>query len=1249
MRPFAGSLATSLKRGACLAAFVLTAFACQAQEFRATLTGEVSDSTGALVPGATVTATNIDSGTVYKGKTTGRGVYSINYVLPGDYTITAEAKGFKTAKQDRVTMLAAQTFNQNFSLAIGSAGETVEVTGAPPQLETTTASGGNVIGARELENVPLNGGQAYALIGTTPGSQVTSQAGPGGNSGTRGWDVSNSYSLGGGIVGNNQFTLNGANITSQFGYDNHSPGEWTVSPNVDSIQEVNVMTTSYDARFGRTSGGTVNVVSKSGGNQYHATARYAYEGGLFGADTYTNNLTGTPRQGQTQNQFWLTAGGPIIKNKLFIFFGFEGYRQSIAGTTLENVAPAFLRPSYNGNAGVDFGLVGSMDAQDFPNGLPVFEPGTATCLDGGPVTACNSNHVAQTEFPNDTLPSTDINATSLALLKYLPLPNITSAANLVNGPNFLGHTPSLYDYNQPQVRVDYNLSDKTKLYSYFLYWKGKEFRSGNGLSGPAENGNINWLHQNWVATQDVTHVFSPTLTADFKVAFDRFFESSPDGDLAELPTPSSLGLSMPLPGTTNLSVVPEFRISDGWGTGYLSNNTVFGNNLNADVTNNFTLNVDVTKTKGAHTLEIGGEVDEFQFGGLPDGGGHPNGTFEFDSGWTQYNPHNANCYSPTGAPNTSCTSLQNNQNGSSLASFYLGQPGSGNVDWIYSIMEGYPVYAAYAQDNWRVTPKMSLNFGIRYDVQRGLRERHNHLNRGLCLTCVNPVTNDPAYQANLASSSNAAAWTAAGITPSSLTQVLGGVQFAGATGESRDAYNTDWSNIGPRFGFAYQINSKTVLRGGYGIMYSYGLEGGSSVGETQSTSYTASTDGGNTPTGNFNTGSPFSSGLLKPTGNTLGLETDLGNGGVQVDFPGRKIPIEQIMSLGFQRALPSSMVLDVRFAGNYTKRLRTFLWVDGTATLAQENQAIADPAYFNQQVPNPYYGVANMSGPGQCGTGTTIPAIELMEPLSQYCSPGGTGLVGEYNAPIGGNFYNGLEVKLDKRVSGGAGRGLSFQLAYTYSKTINEDGYRNGWPYQDPEQIHQLAGTDRTHVLTVTSVYDLPFGKGRTFLTNSNRLVNSLVGNWTASGVFSAQSGTPVGLNTGWDYTCNHSYKPTGGSTLGHWFSTAGADPTSCWSGLSPYELQPIVSTTAQVRNPTMPNLDASIQKSTAITSRLNFDLRLDAFNVTNGVLFGGPDTNPGDGPAEYHVGSGWSGFGTVGASQKNFPRILQVSGKLSF
>jgi hypothetical protein len=1239
------SIARISKRGVWLVAVLFAAILCQAQEFRATLTGQVSDPSGALVPGTKITATNIDSGTVYRGVTSGKGVYYINYVLPGVYTITAEANGFNKAKQDKVTLLTAQTFNQNFTLRPGAAGETVEVTTAPPELETSTGSGGTVLGAREVENVPLNGGQAYALIGTTPGNQVTSQAGPGGNSGTRGWDVSSSYSLGGGVSGTNQFTLNGANITSQFTYDNHSAGEWTVSPNIDSIQEVNVMTQTYDARFGRTSGGTINVDTKSGGEQYHGTAHYAYEdGGIFGANTNQNIIAGVSKQQQVQNQFWITAGGPIIKKKLFFFFGFEGYRQSIAGDTLLNVAPAYLRPGFNGNSGVDFSLIQTYDSNDFPNGIPIYQPGTATCSTGGAVTACNTNLISQKQFPGNAIPGQMISPTATALLKFIPLPNIASNANLAKGNNYIASTPDLYDYNQPQIRVDYNLSDNTKLYSYFLYWNGSENRSNNGLNGPAANGNINWIHTNYVATQDVTHTFSPSLTADFKIAFDRFFESAPNSNYAEQPNPTSIGLAMPLPSTTTRSIVPQFNVGDDWGTGLLNNDKFFGNNINSDVTNNFAFNVDFTKTHGRHTMEIGGEIDEFQFGGFPSGGGNPNGAFGFGSGFTQFNPHNEHCYQDTSGQ---CTAT-NDPNGSALASFYLGQPTSGSVDWIGSIMEGYPVYAAYFQDNWRVTPKLTMNMGFRYDVQRGLRERHNNLNRGLCLTCVNPLTNDPNYQAAVQNTANQATWAAAGINVSSLSQVLGGLQFAGVDGQSRDAYDTDWSNAGPRFGFAYQVDAKTVIRGGYGIMYSYGLEGGSSIGDAQTTNYTTSTDGGNTPTNGFSSGNPYASGLLKPTGNSLGLLTDVGNGTIQADFPNRKIPIEQVMSLGFQRELPGAQVLDVSYAGNLTNRLRVNLWRNGVATKAMEDQAIANPSYYDQQVPNPYYGAAGISGPGQCGTVTTVSALTLLLPGSQYCNANGNGpgLIGQYNAPLGGNFYHALLVKLTKRVTGGSARGLSYQVSYTWSKSMDADGYRNGFPYQDIERFHQLNSNDRTNVLSVTGVYDLPFGRGRTFLNHSDGLVDRVIGGWTLSGVFNAESGTPVSINTSYNYTCQRgSYKSPLGTSLGHWLNQT----QSCYSSVPDYGYSVLVQNIDSVRNPSQPNLDASLQKTTTIFGRLGFNFRLDAFNVTNSRLLNGPDTNPGDGPATFTAGGGWTGFGTVGPNQANFPRILQVSGKITF
>jgi hypothetical protein len=511
---------------------------------------------------------------------------------------------------------------------------------------------------------------------------------------------------------------------------------------------------------------------------------------------------------------------------------------------------------------------------------------------------------------------------------------------------------------------------------------------------------------------------------------------------------------------------------------------------------------------------------------------------------------------------------------------------------------------------------------------------------------VSPITNDPNYAANIDNGANQAAWAAAGVpTPG---PVYGGLEFAGYNGQPRSAYNLDWTDIGPRVGFAYALDPKTVLRGGWGLMYSYGLEGGNASGASANTPYIFSLDSNN-PTNYFQGGSPFSNVsnvLNKPPGDSLGLLTDVGEGIGQEDFPDRKIPREKVFSFGMQHEFPGAVVLDARYAANYTSKLRIGLWLNGIATLAQQKAAQANPAIWDQQVPNPYYQVASMVGNG-CGQGKTVQAIDLLLPLSQYCSAGGNSVTGQPNFPLGHNWYNGLEVKLTKRMQGGATQGLTFQVAYTWSKTINGAGYLNGWPYQDPEQIHQLASSDRTNVLGITTVYDLPFGKGGLLFNSPNRIVGTFINNWRLSSVIAAQSGQPVGINQGYQYTCNHSYRPDNGTSVGggHWFY---ADK-SCWAGNTQWELMDLNGETDVVRTPTITNVDLSLVKQVPIRDFANFSLRLDAFNAFNSVLFGAPDTTPSDPNATFTPGAGWSGFGTVGPTQQNFPRILQVSGKFTF
>jgi hypothetical protein len=394
--------------------------------------------------------------------------------------------------------------------------------------------------------------------------------------------------------------------------------------------------------------------------------------------------------------------------------------------------------------------------------------------------------------------------------------------------------------------------------------------------------------------------------------------------------------------------------------------------------------------------------------------------------------------------------------------------------------------------------------------------------------------------------------------------------------------------------------------------------------------------------------------------------TNIGNSGLAFDFPQRKLPRGEVFSGGFQQEFPGKIVLDARYAANYSYRNRTFVWLSAAnTTLSDWNAAIANPSLFTAQVPNPYYNVAAAyQGGSGCGAYPTIWALDLKQPLGQYCSGGGPSLVGQYNKPIGKNWYNGLEIKVSRHIYG-SNRGLFFQAAYTWSKTINGDGYPFGWPFQgsaapvpggvSTNQVHVIASTDRNHILSVTPVWDLPFGKGSRLFSNPPAPVGLFINGWTLSSVIQIQSGQPVGLNNGWTDSCPLSQlRPLRGTGMGQWLRNDAATLSNCWSEIPNVDgytwgLQSLPQQVSAVRQPSVPDIDLSLMKSTPIREGMNFTLRLDAFNSFNSPQFGGPDSNPADGTPVYTPGSGWSGFGTIGPTQYNFPRVLKVSGKISF
>ncbi len=1301
--------------GLALGLLLATTQGSLAQEFRGTLTGQVTDPSGAVVTQVKVTATNVETGSTYSDTTSTSGVYYIPYVVPGTYTVKAEADGFKVAIQDKVLVLTGKYTGQDFKLSVGAVSETVEVKDAPPLLETENASGGTILDEKTLQNVPVAGRQVYTLIGTVPGSQFTqTQFGPGGFSGTRGYDVTNKYIIGGGVDpsgntgGFNQFTLNGSNITQQTTYGQQGAGTFDISPTLDSVQEVNVQTTTYDARYGRTTGGTINVVTKNGTNTFHGELYEGYkDGSLFDANTTTNTfISGLPTQQQVENQFGGVFGGPIIKNKIWFFFSYEGYRQSIQNTVTGDLPPAYLRPGYNGNPGVDFGLVQTLDPGGPTDpyvqyGLTLYQAGDSTnptnpnnaicspaLSTGGPPSTCgNSTNLVQyaRPFNGGLIPASQINNTALLALKagYIPLPNIKGAENYIGGfgepANFFAISPDYYSYNQPIIRVDYNTSDKTKFYSFFAYQKGTEARSNNGLTGLLANGNYT-TRTTYSASQDLTHTFSPTLLADFKLSFSRFQNRNQDGIFSDAKPSSALGLNVPVPPVTTLRTLPELN-------GILTNsssgdNTIFGNQDDLEASTYVTLDADFTKSKGAHNIHFGGGVYYYTFGNPINGSvtNNANGEFSYTGQFTQFDPLNANCYQPTSLGFPAATGACSGTfapNGFGFADFLLGLPGEGHVNFNDSLFDYQPIYNGYVQDDWKVTHRLTLNLGLRYDVQVGLKERFNELPRGFCETCVSPLNSDGVFRSNVANAGNIAAWKAAGINVAAISQVLGTTVVAGQNGQPRNAYNTDYGNIAPRIGFAFALNPKTVVRGGWGYTYGGGLEGGSPIGYQQTTNYLASTNANTDPNqggaapgtaslGPYGIGAPFPpspgfpSGLQAPVGAAGVALAGVGSGGLQVDTAKRLIPRTQVPSFGIQRELPGQTTLDVRWAGNYTSRLRGVLWYNGTIpyNVLQYSVAPGNSA-FSREVPNPYFGVFAESFPNGCGTSPTVQALTLLLPFSQYCgSQGVAPPVGIFNDPIGRNWYNGLEVKLTKRTT----HGLTYNLSYTYSKTISGITYQNGYPYQDANIEHYLSPTDRTHVLAVTGVYDLPVGQGRDFLSHAPKFVDRAIGGWTLGWVLAAQSGTPVQLNQGFNY--NVPFAPPHGSNSREYLNPQLAVPITATNPLgftsvphiggSQFTYVTTAAYTNQVRNPTVPNLDLSLAKKFQVTERIHFELRGEAFNSLNSALLGGPDTTPTDGPSTLFTNgitnrSYYTGFGTVSPNQLNFPRNLRVSGKIVF
>jgi hypothetical protein len=1165
--------------------------------FTATLNGTITDPAASSVNGAKVTLTSSEIGFSRTYVTKEQGLYTFTFLPPAVYVLEVEAPGFKRYKQEGITLAAGQTAEQPVTLTVGAVTESIEVSSQALLVNADNANISEDVSAKVTSDLPLNFRSVISL--TLINSSVNNAAeqqvvGSPGLAQTADQDIS-FLNFGGTFFDTAEYLLDGTWDTR---------GDWggvIYVPSVDAVQEMKIQTNAFTAQYGWSSGNVVNMVTKSGSNEFHGDAYEFYANSGADARYFFNNGT---QPAFHRNQFGGTIGGPIIKRKLFFFGYYEGLRQGTPDTSVYTLPTSAER---TGNFG---SLLGSQVGSDY-EGRPIFggeiynpfSTRQVTCGQVDPVTNLNVSNCpvgATTEFIRDpiagnSIPSAmmDTIASSIASGSYFPG---TSNSNLVNNYTATGTAPEWS--NEYSVRLDYNINDNNRIYGR---WSQKFQTKTNtpdfyGASNPAGPGLTN-PNNRYSSNLGLNHIFDPTFTMNFNFGINRHVEQA---------TGQGLGFKASQLGLPSFidSIAPEFpQITE---QGYAGLGAVGGNNDYITPQTFWTSSLDFSKMKGKHEIDFG-----FTDIWLRVDGGH--------YGETDLNFDTASTAGPD--PNNPTANT-----GNGFASFLLGV-GTGSE----TTFQAFPAtdkhfLGWYVQDGYKVTRRITFNLGVRYEIQTAPTERHNAQNY-FSFTAVNPIS----------------------------SEVGNGVSYPGevifnSPGNS-GLYKTPYNNVAPRVSVAVQAANKLVVRAGYGIFYVPNYYGqGPNDGFSQSTSWITSLNNGLNPastlsgnatvacepqTGVFAPcGSAFPTGERLPTGNSAGGLQDVGFGATAVN-PSRNTPYMQQWMAGVEYSFTPNDLLDISYVGNH-----------GTSVLATGEQwnlmPAGDLAMGNalfSSVPNPFYGHI---GSSSCGLNNpTITMEQTLLPFSEYCS------VFESEPAVGTSSYHAIEVTFKHRWHSG----LDLNLSYTYSRFMDDVQGNSGWAFPGSGtnnlNSYNLAPDYSVDVSNIPNrfvasyVYELPFGKGKRFGSDWNRGVDSVLGGWAWSGILTAESGLPISVqpavnNVGFGFNQRPNVVPgvnpiPPNQSINDWLNSAAfAQPTAFTFGDAPRFF-------SNIRGPGYFDWDMGIQKWWNIRESKRVQFRMEMFNALNHPDFFLPDTNLGDGP----------NFGRITAAYQ--ARTIQFAGKFYF
>lgn len=1089
-----------------------------AQDFRATVTGTITDPTGGVVAGASITLRNVDTATERTASSGTNGLFLFDFITPGNYSLTVKAPGFRTLERKGITLATTQTLREDIQLQLGDTAETISVIADVATVEPDSTSLGTALRQEIRDNLPLKGRSSLFMFTLTPGV-VNNRYGED----TRPNDTITNvlFSANGGPVAATDVFVDGASNTVNVNRGVNI-SQWV--PSVDSIAEFKLEVGTVPAEFGRSGGSATNILIKSGTNRFHGTMYNFLRNSRLDANQYFARGQGTKLAAFSANTFGVSVGGPVYlphlydgRNKTFWFASYEGAREGNGLDRTASVPTAKMRTG-------DFSEVPSLiyDPYSVSNGM-------------------------RTPFAGNLVPASRQDPVAMKMMSFWPAANRTPpnpAQPWVQNFQFSGKWPRSYDTFV--TKVDHRFSETFSTFIRVNQGKGvlifpHEFE---GIATPGRN----IVHRpNLGFSWGNTVLLSSRTTLDVRLGFAKGKEDnvpwSTGFDLA------SLGFSNQFIGLVQSKAFPTINISGFQG---LANSPLI-----QDTGYTYSLQSNLGQQRGKHTLKYGADL-RLLYGNFFRNT-NPSGAFSYSNSWSN-GPSATTPAGNTGFP---------------MASFVLGL-GSGSLDNNTGLSIVNKYYGFFIQDDYRITPKLTLNLGLRYEYETPRTERYDRATRGFDRAASSPLK-----------------------VPG--LELHGGLVYAAQNGLPRGIYNADGNNFAPRFGLAYSLTPKTVVRGGYALHFVPNVGSVDAVGFSTTTTVVTSEDGV-TPKDRLS--NPFPTGLLPAVGNKLGLATLLGQSIGYTD-PSDVTPKMHTWNVNVQKELFSKSLLQAGYIGSRGINLTSEVSIGNNIA---ENINQVDPKYLSMgtalqdSVANPFFGLIAAGSLA----GRTIQRQQLLRPFPQFQN------ITRSLPTFGNSVYHSLQMKFEQRLW----HGLSTLISYTWSKNISDLGPIQNYYNRAAERT--VAAFDVPQRLTITASWDTPIGKGRKLLSNASKPVDAILGHWNIAtfNTFQDGFGLTYGLQTGNLFLAGAGgQRPNiiGNPTAG--FDAPIADRLNAYFNVNafaqpaPFSFGNLTGRTPWVRSPGMNNVNITLTKQFLITEKLKLNLRASSFNFLNHPVFSPPNT----------------------------------------